>query len=71
MRRGNLFGIWFNDASGSVTNVTVDAITENSGCNPTTGIAIRADGVTAPRTVTITNTTVTNYQRNGIDARGS
>ena len=70
--RGNLFGIWFNDASGSVTNVTVDGITENTGCNPTTAIAIRADGVTpgAPRTVTITNTTVTNYGRNGIDARG-
>jgi hypothetical protein len=69
--RGILIGIWFNDAGGSVTNVTVDSITEDSGCNPTTGIGIRADGVTAPRTVTITNTNVTNYQRNGIDARGS
>ncbi len=69
--RGILIGIWFNDASGSVTNVTVDSITEDSGCVPLTGIGIRADGVTAPRTVTITKTNVTNYQRNGIDARGS
>lgn len=54
-----------------MSNVTVDGISEGSGCNPTTGIAIRADGVTAARTVTITGTTVTGYQRNGMDARGS
>jgi hypothetical protein len=69
--RGTLFGIHFNDASGSVSNVTVDGITEDTGCTNLIGIGIRADGVTAQRTVTITNTRVTNYQRNGMDARGS
>ncbi len=69
--RGILEGIRFNDAGGSVSNVTVDGITEGSGCNPTTGIGIRAEGVAAARTVTITNTTVTGYQRNGMDARGT
>jgi hypothetical protein len=69
--RGTLFGIHFNDASGTVSNVTVAGISEHSGCNSTTGIGIRADGVTAAQTVTITGTTVTGYQRNGVDARGS
>ena len=55
-----LFGIFFNDAGGSVSNVEVLNIFQTNtapgspACN--TGHAIRADGVTAPRTVTITNT---------------
>jgi hypothetical protein len=69
--RGSLFGIHFNDASGTVDHVTVEGITEDSGCPSSTGVAIRADGITAARTVSITNTTVTGYQRSGLDARGS
>jgi hypothetical protein len=69
--RAMLFGIWFDDSSGSVSNVTITGITEHSGCPPNVGIGIRADGITAPRTVNITGTTVTGYMRNGLDARCS
>ncbi len=64
-----LTGIFFNDASGSVTNVTVRDITQHSGC--ILGLGIRADGITAARTVTLTDVTVTGYQRGGLVASGS
>jgi hypothetical protein len=70
-----LFGIYFNDASGSVSGVTVENIWQQQtgitspSCQ--TGTAIRAAGVTGARTVTITNTTVDEYQKNGIDGRGT
>jgi uncharacterized repeat protein (TIGR01451 family) len=70
-----LFGIRFNDASGSVDNVTVEHIwqqpnlSDAPSCNA--GTAIRADNPSAPRTVTITRTTVMDYQKNGIDGRGA
>jgi hypothetical protein len=70
-----LFGIYFNDASGSVNKVTVEHIFQEPNpsnapsCNA--GTAIRAENLTAPGTVTITNTTVNDYQKNGIDGRGS
>jgi hypothetical protein len=70
-----LFGIFFNDASGSVTNVKVLNIFQTNtapgspACN--TGHDIRADGVTAPRTVTITNTQVSGYQKAGMFASGN
>jgi hypothetical protein len=69
-----LWGIYFNDASGSVNNVTVENIWQQPNasnapsCNA--GTAIRADNPSADRTVTITNTTVMQYQKNGIDGRG-
>ena len=63
-----LNGIWFNGAGGSVTNVTV------TGINGATAIvkldrAIVANG-TAGQTVTITDTTVSGYNKNGIQATG-
>ena len=69
-----LFGIFFNDASGSVTNATVlnmfqTRTPESAAC--IVGHSIRADGVTGPRTVNITNTQVSNYQRGGMFASGS
>jgi hypothetical protein len=70
-----LFGIFFNDASGTVNNVHVLNIFQTNtapgspACN--TGHAIRADGATAARTVTITNTTVSDYQKAGMFASGS
>jgi uncharacterized repeat protein (TIGR01451 family) len=69
-----LFGIRFNDASGLVNNVTVEHIWQrpnplSPSCNA--GTAIRADNPSAPRTVTITHTTVMDYQKNGIDGRGA
>jgi uncharacterized repeat protein (TIGR01451 family) len=68
-----LYGIYFNDASGSVNNVTVEHIWRQQTASPScqTGTAIRAENPTAPRTVTITNTTVMDYQKNGIDGRGA
>jgi uncharacterized repeat protein (TIGR01451 family) len=68
-----LFGIYFNDASGSVNNVKVEHVYQkpNPGSpSSVTGNAIRAANPTAPRTVTITHTTVLDYQKNGIDGRG-
>jgi hypothetical protein len=71
---GNLvYGIRFNDAGGTITNVTVDHIFQQqtgafASCQ--TGRAIRADNATAPRTVDITNTTVRDYQKSGFEARG-
>ncbi|MBO0885432.1 MAG: hypothetical protein J2P17_34875, partial [Mycobacterium sp.] len=67
---GPLNGIFFDDASGTVTNVKVIDVTQHSGC--TLGIGIRANGAdTAGRTVTLTGVTVTGYQRAGIVASGS
>jgi hypothetical protein len=69
-----LYGIYFNDASGSVNHVTVENIWQqpNASSAPScnTGTAIRAENPSVDRTVTITNTTVTEYQKNGIDGRG-
>jgi hypothetical protein len=69
-----LYGIWFNDASGSVNNVIVDHIFQQQNfqfgsCQ--TGRAIRADGGGTARTVTIINTKVMDYQKSGFEARGS
>ena len=66
-----LYGIFFNGAGGgSVTNVTVDHIFQfQNGAfgSCQTGRAIRADN---SGTVTITNTTVRDYQKSGFEARG-
>ncbi len=68
-----LYGIWFNDAGGSVSNVIVDHIWQQP--NPQspsnqTGRAIRADAVSAERTVTISDgTEVRDYQKSGFEAR--
>ncbi len=65
--RGTLNGLFFNGAGGSVTNVTITGITENNTC--AVGRAIVATG-TAGQTLTITGTTVSGYQKNGIQASG-
>ena len=67
-----LYGIFFNGAGGgSVTNVTVDHIFQfQNGAfgSCQTGRAIRAD---SSGTVTITGTTVKDYQKSGFEPRGS
>jgi uncharacterized repeat protein (TIGR01451 family) len=65
---GPLTGIFFNDASGSVTNVIIKDITQNNGCQ--LGLGVRANGVAAARMVTLTNVTVTGYQKGGLVASG-
>jgi hypothetical protein len=64
-----LKGIYFHDAGGFLTAVNVLNITQHNGCQ--TGLAIRADGITAPRTVTMTNVTASGYQKAGLVASGS
>jgi uncharacterized repeat protein (TIGR01451 family) len=64
-----LDGIFFDAAGGTVSGVTISGIEEGSGCQY--GKAIEAEGTGTQRTVTITNTTVSGYQKNGLDARGS
>ena len=69
-----LYGIFFNDAGGSVSNVTVDHIFQfQNGAfgSCQTGRAIRADGLTDDHTVTITDTVVMDYQKSGFEARGT
>jgi hypothetical protein len=68
-----VYGIFFDDSSGAVNNVTVENIFQQQTASPSvnTGTAIRSQGATAGRTVTITNTHVLNYQKNGIDGRNS
>jgi hypothetical protein len=66
-----LYGIYFNGAGGSVTNVVVDHIFQfQNGAfgSCQTGRAIRADDA---GTVTITNTVVRDYQKSGFEARGA
>ena len=68
-----LFGIFFNDDSGTATNVNIFNMFQTR--TPTSpacvvGHSIRADGLTAPRTVNITTTHVSNYQRGGMFASG-
>ncbi len=65
--RATLNGIWFNGAGGSVTNVTVTGITESSNCQ--VGRAIVANG-TVGQTLTITDTTVSDYNKDGMHAYG-
>jgi Putative Ig domain len=65
--RPTLNGLFFNGAGGSVTNVTVTGIAENSVCQ--IGRAIMATG-TAGQTLTITAATVSGYQKSGIQASG-
>ena len=67
-----LYGIFFNGAAGgSVSNVTIDHIFQFQNfafgsCQ--TGRAIRAEN---SGTLTITNTTVRDYQKSGFEARGT
>ena len=62
-----LAGIQFADAEGSVTDVTVLDITRNNSCVSGNGMRVNA---IAPRTVTITNTTLAGFQRSGLLANG-
>jgi hypothetical protein len=69
-----LVGIFFNDAGGAVSNVTIEHIFQQQNgafgsCQ--TGRAIRADGVSAARTVTISSTVASDYQKTAVDARGT
>jgi parallel beta-helix repeat protein len=70
-----LFGIFFNDASGAVSNVKVFNMfqTNTAPGSPAcqVGHGIRVDAPTAARTVNITNTEISAYQKGGIFASGN
>jgi hypothetical protein len=80
-----LFGILFGpsaggpppsggvDASGTVTNVQIHNLYQKASPafgNCQVGHAIRANAFTSAQTVTITNTTVTGYQKGGLTGSG-
>ena len=62
-------GLFFDDADGTATDVTVRNITQHSGCQTGNGIRANARAGTA-RTVTLTHVTVTGYQKNGVTGSG-
>ena len=69
---GGFAGIGFSDAGGTVEDVTVTGVRNDplSGAQRGTGIrAENEDG--AARSVTITNTTVQDFQKNGITLQGA
>ena len=62
-------GLFFDDADGTATDVTVRDITQHSGCQTGNGIRANARRGTA-RTVTLTHVTVTGFQKNGVTGSG-
>ena len=62
-------GLFFDDADGTATDVTVRNITQHSGCQTGNGIRANARAGTA-RTVTLTGVTVTGYMKNGVTGSG-
>ena len=62
-------GLFFDDADGTATDVTVRNITQHSGCQTGNGIRANARAGIA-RTVTLTHVTVTGYMKNGITGSG-
>ena len=65
------FGIGYADAGGTVDSVTVDNVRQvGSGCQQGNGIyAINLDPT--PRSITVQDSLVTDYQKNGITANGA
>jgi hypothetical protein len=67
---GNLIGIYYQEASGTVTDSTArNQITSAQGSQCGWGIAIESDSSTY--TLTVSNTSVHDFQKNGIVARGT
>lgn len=64
-----VFGIVFTNADGTIDGVQVLDITRHSTFNYGQGIQVIAAGTT--RSVTITNTTVSGFQKAGLNASGS
>ena len=62
-------GLFFDDADGTATDVTVRDISQHSGCQTGNGIRANARAGTA-RTVTLTHVTVTGFQKNGVTGSG-
>jgi hypothetical protein len=61
-------GVLYNNASGTVSSVQVLDITQHATCQTVHSIQLRADA--GPQTVTITGSTVADYQRTGLLVQG-
>jgi hypothetical protein len=65
-------GVAFNNAGGTIDHVTVTGIRNNPFNGVQNGVAIRANNAdAAPRTLNVTNNTVSLYQKNGMTLSGS
>ena len=67
---GDLVGIRFLAAAGSLDDVTVDGVSHGNGVQEGKGILVDNRTGTHSVQVTIDDSTVRNYQKNGIDVRG-
>jgi 5-hydroxyisourate hydrolase-like protein (transthyretin family) len=68
---GDLVGIRFLNASGSMTDVTVDGVSHGNGVQEGKGVLVDNRTNTHSVQVTADRITVVNYQKNGVDVRGS
>jgi hypothetical protein len=62
-------GVLYNNASGAITDVQVLDITQHSTCQTVHSIQLRSDA--GPQTVSITGSTVSNYQRTALLVQGA
>jgi hypothetical protein len=65
-----IWGIWFNDASGSVSNVTITGMTRETGCAAVDGSAIRASSTGPVEDISVTKATMSDYQRSAVKGTG-
>jgi hypothetical protein len=64
-----LMGIYYQDAGGSVTNTSIDGITQGDGCQEGIAVYIKSTDPT-PDAVTADHVSVTNYQKGGVTVTG-
>ena len=66
-----LRGILFDNAAGTISNVNVHGVRQGlSRCQEGNAIQVRNSPGSTPRSVTIENSTVSDYQKNGITLTG-
>jgi hypothetical protein len=68
---GNLIGIYYQDASGTVTDSTARNQNEGPGNGDQCGWGIAIESDNSSYSLTVTNSSVHNFQKNGIVARGN
>jgi hypothetical protein len=66
--QGQLTGIYFHEAGGAVSYVTITGMTQGNGCQR--GLGLRGLATTAARTIDVTGVTIKDFQKSGIVAGG-
>jgi uncharacterized repeat protein (TIGR01451 family) len=66
-----LWGVSYSNASGSMANVRVLNMTRHGTCSIGIGIRIAAEDIAGHQAITITNCSVTDFQRGGLLAAGN